>query len=177
MTKYRCIWGDGVKTFTEQELVTWMQNRADVLLRKRYPAFQSDWEDLKQEAVIAGYRALKRYEPIGDIRAYLGRCISYKIRDEALKISRYRNRVQALTDELANTEWEETSTVAADREKFIAKIMARLTAKEQKVVQMTLHGYTETEISRALKIKRSAQKKELKIIWGEISRKAKEIRR
>lgn len=177
MTKYRCIWGDGFKTLTEQELVTWMQTRADSVLRKRYPAFQDDWEDLKQEAVIAGYKALKRYEPIGDIRAYLGRCISYKIRDEALKIQRYRNRVQSLTDELVNTEWEETTTMAADREKFIAKIMAKLSNKEQKVVQMTLKGFTDTEIARALKIKRSRQKSEMKSIWAEITRKAKKIRR
>lgn len=177
MKRYRCRYGDGYTTLTEDEIVEWATDKANQILHHRYKAFANEWDDLRQEALMAVLRAMDRYKPTGDVRTYLGRVMAYRIRDEASKIWRYRQRVQALLDELPDECMEYELATQIDKQRYIEQLKQRLNAKERKVIDLNLSGYSDNEIGGMLKIKKADRPKELKAIWRSIASKAKAYRR
>ena len=174
--EYECLHLGKLQRISEETIIGWATDMADVMLNAKYSSFKDSHKDFNQDAVAAVLQALPQYEPTGEIKAYIHTCVSYRIRDEANKVLNYRKRVQRLSEELLQDCVCDRIDDGIDARIFVEQLTSELTATERRVVELNLDGYSDDEIAAIMKIPERERKSVINILWGGISLKARKIK-
>lgn len=174
--EYECLHLGKLQRISEDMIIGWAADMADVILNSKYSNFKDCHKDFKQDAVAAVLQAIPQYEPTGEIKAYIHSCVTYRIRDEANKVLNYRKRVQRLSEELLQGCVCDRIDDSIDARIFLEQLAAELTDTERRVVALNLDGYSDDEIACIIKIPERDRKSVMDILWGGISLKARKIK-
>lgn len=86
LTKYQAL-----EKWSDTKIVKTTYAFTHDVLSEKYPSFMKDFDDIKQEAAYAVWKAMERYSPYGPIEQYILKIVSVVIKEETKKITTYTN--------------------------------------------------------------------------------------
>lgn len=155
MRKYECRTDKGRVILTEEEL--WQFSRPIIrkMLCYKFSYFSREYEDLSQDAMLAVYDAMERYDAEkGSLEGYVYGVAYKEVSSRVKTMQRKESKETELTDALAAViGYEQTFEAETGNDKsqeLVDEFRETLTKPEQTALEMRMDGESNTAIYNAL---------------------------